>query len=193
MFTPRQLKPKYPLADHVLVHLHIPKSGGSSFGESLLRLDYDRPCVARENRSIAVEHYVKTFGRLEPKSFLCLRQDDSEWMFSRYSTGWPCGVHPMDRLRVCVPQYLGIPESKLCYVTTLRNPVERLISEFMEGVDGWSRWNDGFSPNVPISIASDYYCNGTLRVRDAPCSEQMSNLLLRSTIMEYSRTKISRH
>lgn len=69
----------------------------------------------------------------------CIRPDtaNDQWLFSRYSTGWKCGLHAdWTELNDCVEgalnEYEGGPAKKRRYffVTILRDPVHRYISEF---------------------------------------------------------------
>lgn len=170
--------------EDVFVHLHIPKTGGSSFGQSLLRLDVKLPCVARHSSGVLVEALNET--SVWPGQFQCLRQDGRPWLFSRYTVGWPCGVHAsLDRLQLCVPNQLNVSQQRLLYVTFLRHPVERVISEFLHHPEGWSRWNDGYRGKSRItSIPSDFYCNGTLRAQDLSCDNQTSNTLTRRNVLD---------
>lgn len=66
-------------AHDVMVFLHIQKTGGTSFGRHLVRdLDLERPCTCQRKR----------------KRCCCFRPNRNEiWLFSRYSTGWKCGLH----------------------------------------------------------------------------------------------------
>lgn len=66
-------------AHDVMVFLHIQKTGGTSFGRHLVRdLDLKRPCTCHRKR----------------KRCYCFRPNSTEnWLFSRYSTGWKCGLH----------------------------------------------------------------------------------------------------
>lgn len=63
----------------VIVFLHIQKTGGTSFGRHLVQdLDLQRPCTCQRKQ----------------KRCYCLRPTRNEnWLFSRYSTGWKCGLH----------------------------------------------------------------------------------------------------
>lgn len=66
-------------AHDVMVFLHIQKTGGTSFGKHLVQdLDLQRPCTCHRKR----------------KRCYCFRPNRNEnWLFSRYSTGWKCGLH----------------------------------------------------------------------------------------------------
>jgi len=66
-------------AHDVMVFLHIQKTGGTSFGRHLVRdLDLQRPCTCQRKK----------------KRCYCFRPNRNEnWLFSRYSTGWKCGLH----------------------------------------------------------------------------------------------------
>ena len=81
----------------VIVFLHIQKTGqyfirlflfkinvffkgGTIFGRHLVRdLDLEKPCLCKKGR----------------KKCKCFRPDSEAklWLFSRYSTGWKCGLH----------------------------------------------------------------------------------------------------
>ncbi|CAL4060710.1 unnamed protein product, partial [Meganyctiphanes norvegica] len=66
----------------VIVFLHIQKTGGTTFGRHLVKdLDLERGCECH---------------RKSKKRCTCLRpgpNSDETWLFSRYSTGWKCGLH----------------------------------------------------------------------------------------------------
>ena len=113
----------------VMVFLHIQKTGGTEFGRHLLFLDVGRPC-----------RLVNSRIRL-PKGSKCYRPGPSgkknkeTWLFSRFSTGWPCGVHAdWTELHECVEETLnkkeGVKEREFFYVTMLREPIARFVSEF---------------------------------------------------------------
>lgn len=73
----------------VMVFLHIQKTGGTSFGKHLVRdLDLQRPCSCQRKR----------------KRCDCFRPNRNEsWLFSRYTTGWKCGLHAdWTELSACV-------------------------------------------------------------------------------------------
>lgn len=109
-------------AHDVMVFLHIQKTGGTSFGKHLVRdLDLKRPCECQRKR----------------KRCYCFRTHSNEnWLFSRYSTGWKCGLHAdWTELTGCVDGELDKSEGETAkrryfYVTMLREPVVRYLSEF---------------------------------------------------------------
>lgn len=68
----------------VLVFLHIQKTAGTTFERSLVyQLDLPQPCVCAQK------------GQSKRRKCQCLRPNSKsdEWLFSRYSTGWQCGLH----------------------------------------------------------------------------------------------------
>ncbi|KAL0281474.1 UNVERIFIED_CONTAM: hypothetical protein PYX00_002453 [Menopon gallinae] len=106
----------------VMVFLHIQKTGGTSFGKHLVRdLDLERPCSCQRKR----------------KRCYCFRPNRNEsWLFSRYSTGWKCGLHAdWTELSACVDIEMDKNEGdqvkrRYFYITLLRNPISRYLSEF---------------------------------------------------------------
>ena len=60
----------------VIVFLHIQKTGGTTFGRHLVR-DLNIPCECFSGR----------------KKCDCENSKSQTWLFSRYSVGWPCGLH----------------------------------------------------------------------------------------------------
>ena len=142
------LRPVFNITGHdVVVFLHIQKTGGTYFGKNLVRnLVLERQCLRTEQTKT-------TKARFE-----CKRPNSDEiWLYSRYSTGWLCGLHAdWTTLASCVPKvlksHMGIQhlnETRLFYVTLLRNPVDRFLSEFKH-VQRGATWK-----------TSTYVCNGT--------------------------------
>lgn len=76
--------------DDLIVFLHIQKTGGTTFGRHLVRnIQLEQPCECRVGQ----------------KKCTCHRPGKREtWLFSRFSTGWSCGL-PADwtELTSCVP------------------------------------------------------------------------------------------
>ena len=88
-----------PEADrNVLVFLHIQKTGGTTFGRYLVKnTDISEPCVCYKHR----------------KRCDCRNSKNHIWLFSRYSTGWACGLHAdWTELHDCVPKVLDDKEEE---------------------------------------------------------------------------------
>ncbi|XP_063967202.1 heparan-sulfate 6-O-sulfotransferase 3-B-like [Lytechinus pictus] len=107
----------------VIVFLHIQKTGGTTLGKHLTRnLDLSSPCEC-----------IKTHKRCS-----CYRPSSKHqiWLFSRMSTGWLCGLHAdWTELQGCVPEAMDKKERikvrrRYFYITMVRNPVSRYISEW---------------------------------------------------------------
>lgn len=117
----------------VMVFLHIQKTGGTSFGKHLVMdLDLKRPCNCQHSR----------------KRCHCFRPHSNEiWLFSRYSTGWKCGLHAdFTELTSCVDGELDRHEGRSIqrryfYITLLREPVARYLSEYRHVKRG-ATWKD---------------------------------------------------
>lgn len=84
--------------DDVLVFLHIQKTGGTAFGKHLVRhMDLDRPCKCYRSQ----------------KRCDCRNANKQIWLFSRYSVGWPCGLHAdWTELKNCVDTTLNEKEGR---------------------------------------------------------------------------------
>ncbi|KAK9879446.1 hypothetical protein WA026_006516 [Henosepilachna vigintioctopunctata] len=106
----------------VMVFLHMQKTGGTSFGKHLVHdLDLKRPCTCPLTR----------------KRCYCFRPHSNQsWLFSRYTTGWKCGLHAdWTELTNCVDGKLDEIEAvqvkrRYFYITLLREPISRYLSEF---------------------------------------------------------------
>ncbi|XP_066266467.1 heparan-sulfate 6-O-sulfotransferase 3-B-like [Branchiostoma lanceolatum] len=107
----------------VIVFLHMQKTGGTTFGRHLVKnMDLERPCQCRRGQ----------------KRCQCLRPgtDRDIWLFSRFSTGWSCGLHAdWTELKDCVPDMMDKKEKqpkkrRYFYITMLREPVARYLSEW---------------------------------------------------------------
>lgn len=99
-FSPYVLNREYTLNledEDVIVFLHIQKTGGSTFGRHLVKnLDIDKPCECVPG--------VKRCDCLTPKKTL--------WLFSRFSTGWVCGLHAdWTELKNCVEEQMDKKEN----------------------------------------------------------------------------------
>lgn len=95
--------------------------GGTSFGKHLVHdLDLKRPCTCPISR----------------KRCYCFRPHSNQsWLFSRYTTGWKCGLHAdWTELTSCVDEKLDELEEtvkrRYFYITLLRDPVARYVNLF---------------------------------------------------------------
>ncbi|XP_023054675.1 heparan-sulfate 6-O-sulfotransferase 2 isoform X2 [Piliocolobus tephrosceles] len=110
--------------DDLIVFLHIQKTGGTTFGRHLVRnIQLEQPCECRVGQ----------------KKCTCHRPGKREtWLFSRFSTGWSCGLHAdWTELTSCVPSVVDgkrdarlRPSRNFHYITILRDPVSRYLSEW---------------------------------------------------------------
>uniref|UniRef100_A0A3B3TI64 Heparan-sulfate 6-O-sulfotransferase n=1 Tax=Poecilia latipinna TaxID=48699 RepID=A0A3B3TI64_9TELE len=76
--------------DDVMVFLHIQKTGGTTFGRHLVKnIQLEQPCDCMPGQ----------------RKCTCHRPGKAEsWLFSRFSTGWSCGLHAdWTELTSCVP------------------------------------------------------------------------------------------
>ncbi|KAL3280864.1 hypothetical protein HHI36_004092 [Cryptolaemus montrouzieri] len=137
----------------VMVFLHMQKTGGTSFGKHLVHdLDLKRPCTCPLTR----------------KRCYCFRPHSNQsWLFSRYTTGWKCGLHAdWTELTNCVDGKLDeIEETQVkrryFYITLLREPISRYLSEFRH-VQRGATWK-----------GSQHTCNGRSATDEEipPCYE----------------------
>ena len=158
----------------VMVFLHIQKTGGTTFGKHLVEdIDLDSPCACirkpKKKRKKKKNHHRNYRDSDRPKRKLkcdCFRPNGqaSNWLFSRYSTGWKCGLHPdWTELTECVDGYLNsvekLDQRRYFYITFLRHPVGRYLSEFRH-VQRGATWK-----------TSLHKCNGKPATREElpPC------------------------
>lgn len=86
--------------EDVIVFLHIQKTGGTTFGRHLVQnVRLEVPCDCRPGQ----------------KKCTCYRPNRKEtWLFSRFSTGWSCGLHAdWTELKNCVPGVLDKKETRM--------------------------------------------------------------------------------
>ncbi|XP_034637815.1 heparan-sulfate 6-O-sulfotransferase 2 [Trachemys scripta elegans] len=133
--------------DDLIVFLHIQKTGGTTFGRHLVRnIQLEQPCECKAGQ----------------KKCTCHRPGKREtWLFSRFSTGWSCGLHAdWTELTNCVPAVVDSkrevkrrPSRNFYYITILRDPVSRYLSEWRH-VQRGATWKaslhvcDGRSPTT---------------------------------------------
>ncbi|XP_065562198.1 heparan-sulfate 6-O-sulfotransferase 2-like [Artemia franciscana] len=108
-----------------MVVLHIQKTGGRQFEIHLVKdLDLERPCVCQQTDS--------------ENGCNCLRpgKNRETWLFSRLSIGWKFGLHAdWTELTECLDTKLNQIVGKRSnrrkfYITILRDPLSRFLSEF---------------------------------------------------------------
>uniref|UniRef100_A0A8C9X4I9 Heparan-sulfate 6-O-sulfotransferase n=1 Tax=Sander lucioperca TaxID=283035 RepID=A0A8C9X4I9_SANLU len=162
--------------DDVMVFLHIQKTGGTTFGRHLVKnIQLEQPCDCMPGQRKCTCHRP---GRAD------------SWLFSRFSTGWSCGLHAdWTELTSCVPVVMNKRDKKSAqknksmlhltfnlqsnnpnktkkdtsckslatfkenfyYITMLRDPVSRYLSEWKH-VQRGATWKtalhmcDGRSP-----------------------------------------------
>ncbi|XP_061862529.1 heparan-sulfate 6-O-sulfotransferase 2 [Colius striatus] len=150
--------------DDLIVFLHIQKTGGTTFGRHLVRnIQLEQPCECRAGQ----------------KKCTCHRPGKREtWLFSRFSTGWSCGLHAdWTELTNCVPSVVDSkkevrlrPSRNFYYITILRDPVSRYLSEWRH-VQRGATWKaslhvcDGRSPTteeLPSCYTGDDWSGCTL-------------------------------
>ena len=132
-----------------LVNIHIPKAGGKQFEEYLGLIRSDPPCNRTKDgvawRTAASS--TKKKQKILPGVLTCSRPGKrrhsqmhdwtQSWLVSRVERGskWMCGVHEgFERHRACLAaQQAKPPQSgKIYYITLVRDPVQRTISEYYE-------------------------------------------------------------
>ncbi|XP_042190677.1 heparan-sulfate 6-O-sulfotransferase 3-B [Callorhinchus milii] len=147
----------------VIVFLHIQKTGGTTFGRHLVRnIQLEQPCDCQPGQ----------------KKCTCHRPGKKEtWLFSRFSTGWSCGLHAdWTELINCVPAVMDKKEVQkshrnFYYITMLRDPVSRYLSEWRH-VQRGATWKaslhmcDGRTPTqdeLPTCYIGDDWSGCTLQ------------------------------
>jgi len=133
----------------VMVYLHIQKTGGTTFERHLVEdISLKEPCQSVGAFGNPRKSRKRKRKKKKNQLYSCLRpgSDTSSWLFSRYSTGWKCGLHAdWTELTECVDSYLdaseGVANRRYFYMTFLREPVARYISEFLH-VQRGATWKD---------------------------------------------------
>jgi len=161
----------------VMVFLHVQKTGGTTFGKHLVQdIDLESPCLCkrrRKSKKRKFHHSHEEFDVKRDKRKLkcdCFRPTSkTNWLFSRYSTGWKCGLHPdWTELTECVDKYLNsiefLAKRRYFYITFLRDPVRRYLSEFKH-VQRGATWKK-----------AEHKCNGKPATREElpPCYDDFN-------------------
>jgi hypothetical protein len=183
---------QFDTASDALVHVHIPRTGGSTFDMQLVHLK-DTDC--REISSTEF-HCGKSSSTGATDGLV-----GAQWLFSRFTGQFMfCGVHPsLQRLSACIPILLsatpvvGTPSAQMTlnnepsslrhrnlhYITFMREPVDRFLSEFNSHYCGFpSDFANYNSDHVHAHVPSSFHCNGTRRKQTfVDCSAQPSRLV----------------
>ncbi|XP_037075164.1 heparan-sulfate 6-O-sulfotransferase 3-B-like [Pollicipes pollicipes] len=166
---------RFDLEDRdVIVFLHIQKTGGTEFGRHLVHdLQLKRPCVCHRRQ----------------KRCQCFRPgSNSHWLFSRYSTGWKCGLHAdWTELTSCVDEAMDHMERdekkrRYFYIALLREPVQRYLSEWKHVRRGatwstsrhWCGGREATENEIPSCYVGDGWDGVTLDEFLA-CDSNMAN------------------
>ncbi|KAL3847199.1 hypothetical protein ACJMK2_018122 [Sinanodonta woodiana] len=124
----------FNIEDDVIVYLHIQKTSGTTFNHHLVEdLELEKPCDC--------PHDVIT------NPCYCFTHKNTIWLFSWFTTGWPCGLHAdWTELHECIDGALDQLEKRhrqrrYFYITILRDPIDRYLSEWRHLYDG-EHWRD---------------------------------------------------
>ncbi len=125
----------------MMVFLHIQKTGGTTFGKHLVQdVDLEKPCLCKKKKRKKKKN--RQYYKKPRKNLMrcdCFRPglgNHHNWLFSRYSMGWKCGLHAdWTELTDCVDHYMDgveghVEHRRYFYLTFLRDPVARYLSEF---------------------------------------------------------------
>jgi hypothetical protein len=124
----------------LLVFLHIQKTGGSDFDRSIVKnlMSFDKSSQKWRKSCESRQELQKKFKYKKfycPRDITSLDKNDfiNNWYFSRQTFGWYCGLHvDYAGLKSCLNEirrenmFLG----KIYYITILRDPIKRYISEW---------------------------------------------------------------
>ncbi|PAA79381.1 hypothetical protein BOX15_Mlig029954g2, partial [Macrostomum lignano] len=121
----------------VIVLLHMQKTGGSHLNRQLVS------GLRRPDMRCQCGRGGLGGARRRKWRCSCRNSRGDLWLVSRYSTGWLCGLHAdFAALSACVPGQLAALDSdferprRLRYVTMLRRPADRFLSEWQHARRG---------------------------------------------------------
>lgn len=154
----------FKLNKNVLVFVHIQKTTGGEFDsfltQNLVYFDSEKECRMYNETK---ESYLNSQGkRVELlKTFKCTDKTDktkesSNWYWGRNTVGWPCGEYPhLKMLKECVTKYYPrIDPERFHYITMIKDPVKRYISEWEHVAQGQT-WTD--DSQRPHCIYENYF------------------------------------
>ena len=142
---------------HVMVFFHMQKTSGTYFDQAFLEdvYVYNSAIKFWQNGCYSVLRPYKT-QQLKPtiknktvlvRKFECKRGHGSNelWYFSENIAGWgwPCGLHPsLTDLKLCVESKFKGGRSRwdFYYISILREPKARFLSEFYHAKKTGSTW-----------------------------------------------------
>ena len=120
-----------PHGNDTLVFIHIQKTGGSNYGRHLVTLRKDGVKLCDSSSS---KKRKKMAGY--SKRTLCPRDwefpDGEPWFIAEKTLGWICGLHASyTEFQSCLPTKFSINNRNIYFMTLLRHPVLRYISEYL--------------------------------------------------------------
>lgn len=132
----------------ILVYIHIQKTGGSHFLSHLVSAtNGSRPLCYKPNPELKRKLKKKrdiVFCPISP-SVGVIDQVPEMWLVSEKTYGWVCGLHAfLMEMKQCVGPFLqhthGDKQRNFHYISLVRHPVVRYISEFLHVQRGatWS-------------------------------------------------------
>ena len=169
-----RLEVDFRSGNHTLAFVHIQKTGGKEFAihfQSLQRRG--EPLCHLKKR---MTHYL---SRLYSASCVIDPPESQEmWLMSETTYGWACGVHPfLTDLKSCLPKYFenkfGKRPRSFQYLTLIRHPVVRYISEF---------YHIGIYGNWPYTNK----CNGKSYLQNVKTSSCMRRITQRVTFKDFT-------
>ena len=128
---------------HVLVYIHIQKTGGSHFMRRIVTATTPggEPLCYRPTEDIKKKLKKKRDIYFCPISSATQSEPPHDhvpemWIVSEKTYGWVCGLHAFyTEMKTCVGRYLrhvhGPRERRFYYTTIIRHPIVRYISEFL--------------------------------------------------------------
>ncbi len=136
------------LSNDTIIVLHIQKTGGSDFLRHLVTVQRDNEflCNLPDYMILRIDKRMTLPKGKQRVSCPKLKSDPQsrQWLLSEKTLGWKCGVHPsLTEYKNC-EHNLDVGEgsqfSQYRYLTILRNPILRFMSEF-EHVSRGARWS----------------------------------------------------
>ena len=140
----------FDFARDTIVNIHIPKAAGSEFEERVLHtIASPTPCAPAGTRD--------SFS-CKPYSMRCPRSEGSgeEWLLARNTKfGWGCGTHAgFDQQWRCLSKLSRKPSGapltavglneRARFISIMRDPVDRFVSEYEYSLDGWHPGEPGY-------------------------------------------------